>query len=209
MTDSRALVPPMASADQRFGIVLGDVAGKGLPAALLMAKLQATVRALASERTSLATLGEETNRILCRDGLPNRFATMVYAEVTADTGSVTVLNAGHPPPLVSRNGGLEELPLGGIALGIVADAAFSEQRIELARGEVLVIFSDGVTEAVNGSDEFFGDERLRTGLQALDGMGAAGIGSRVVAAVDEFVGPTRPHDDLSLVVLRRTARRAD
>jgi len=191
--------------DRRFGIVLGDVAGKGLPAALLMAKLQATVRALASESTSLATLGEQTNRILCRDGLSNRFATMVYVNVTANSGSVAVLNAGHPPPLVLRNGRVEELPRGAIAMGILPDARFFETPVELGDGDALVIFSDGVTEAMNVSDEFFGDERLRGRLLGLGGMDASGIGTEVVADVDEFVGDTRPHDDLSLVVLRRTS----
>jgi sigma-B regulation protein RsbU (phosphoserine phosphatase) len=191
--------------DRRFGIVLGDVAGKGLPAALLMAKLQATVRALASESPSLATLGEQTNRILCRDGLSNRFATMVYVNVTANSGSVAVLNAGHPPPLVLRNGRVEELPRGAIAMGILPDARFFETPVELGDGDALVIFSDGVTEAMNVSDEFFGDERLRGRLLGLGGMDASGIGTEVVADVDEFVGDTRPHDDLSLVVLRRTS----
>ena len=190
--------------DRRFGIVLGDVAGKGLPAALLMAKLQATVRALASETTSLATLGEMTNRILCRDGLSNRFATMVYVDVTAGSGSVAVLNAGHPPPLVLRNGLVEELPRGAIAMGILPDAPFFETPVELGDGDALVIFSDGVTEAMNVSEEFFGDERLRGRLLALRGLDASGIGTAVVADVDGFVGDTRPHDDLSLVVLRRT-----
>jgi phosphoserine phosphatase RsbU/P len=197
------LVDCIPIGNRRFGIVLGDVAGKGLPAALLMSKLQATVRALASETTSLATLGEKTNRILCRDGLPNRFATMVYVEVTADSGSVTVLNAGHPHPLVIRNGGLEELPTDAMALGFFADAPFSERSVNLAAGDALVLFSDGVTEAVNVSEEFFGDDRLRSLLLALSGMDASGIGTAVVADVDEFVGDTRPHDDLSLVVLRR------
>jgi sigma-B regulation protein RsbU (phosphoserine phosphatase) len=189
---------------QRFGLVLGDVAGKGLPAALLMAKLQATVRALASQESSTAMLGEKTNRILCRDGLPNRFATMVYVQVTQDSGSVTVLNAGHPPPLVLRHDRMEELPSGAMALGIMADAPFSDNRVELADGDVMVMFSDGVTEAMNTDDEFFGDERVRGLLPALRGMDAQGIGRAVVAAVDAFVADTRPHDDLSLVVLRRT-----
>jgi phosphoserine phosphatase RsbU/P len=170
-----------------------------------MAKLQATVRALAAESTSLATLGERTNRILCRDGLSNRFATLIYLDLTADSGSVAVLNAGHPPPLVLRKGSLNELPGGSIALGILPDASFFETPVELGDGDAVVIFSDGVTEAMNVSEEFFGDERLRTHLQSLRGTDAAGIGSAVVAAVDRFVGDTRPHDDLSLVVLRRTS----
>ena len=197
------LVDYLPLSEKRFGIVLGDVAGKGLPAALLMAKLQSTLRALATEDNSLAELGQKMNRILCRDGLPNRFATLVYLDMGARSSGVRVLNAGHMPPLVLRATTLEELPNGAMALGMFPDAVFSEQRVDLADGDVLIVFSDGLTEAMNGREEFFGDERLRTCLPALARMAARDIGTRVVAAVDEFVGDARPHDDLSLVVLRR------
>jgi len=188
---------------QRFGLALGDVAGKGLPAALLMAKLQSTLRALASEELTLAALGQRMNRILCRDGLPNRFATLVYLEVRAQSGSVRLLNAGHLPPLVLRAERIEELPTGSMALGMLPEATFFEQCVELADGDTLVVFSDGLTEATNDRDEFFGDERLQADLPILPRRSARDIGTGLVAAVDEFVGDARPHDDLSLIVLRR------
>ena len=189
--------------DDRFGIVLGDVAGKGLPAALLMAKLQSTLRALSLDEPSLAVLGDKTNHILCRDGLPNRFATLVYLQVGAVSGAVRVLNAGHPPPLVLRGKAVEELQFGSMALGMLPEATFSEHYAELADGDVLLVFSDGLTEAMNEREDFFGDRRVRDCLLSLTGMVAKDVGTRVVAAVDEFVGDARPHDDLSLVVLRR------
>jgi len=188
---------------QRFGLALGDVAGKGLPAALLMAKLQSTLRALAVDEPSLAALGQKMNYLFCRDGLPNRFATLVYLEVTACSGSVRVLNAGHLPPIVLRGTCIEELPRGSMALGLMPEAIFSEAHVELADRDVLMVFSDGLTEAVNDRDEFFGDERLRARLPALAGLAARDLGTRVVTAVDEFVGDAKPHDDLSLIVLRR------
>jgi phosphoserine phosphatase RsbU/P len=188
---------------QRFGLALGDVAGKGLPAALLMAKLQSTLRALANEGTSLAALGQRMNRILCRDGLPNRFATLVYLEVCAESGSIRLLNAGHLPPLVLRAERIEELPTGSMALGMLPEATFFEQCVELADGDTLIVFSDGLTEATNDRDEFFGDERLQAHLPILPRTSARDIGTSMVAAVDEFVGDARPHDDLSLIVLRR------
>jgi hypothetical protein len=188
---------------QRFGLALGDVAGKGLPAALLMAKLQSTLRALAIEETTLAALGQKMNRILCRDGLPNRFATLVYLEVCAQSGSIRLLNAGHLPPIVLRGERLEELPTGSMALGMLPEATFSEQCVELADGDTLVVFSDGLTEATNDQEDFFGEERLRAQLEQLARTSAKNIGTRLVAAVDEFVGDARPHDDLSLIVLRR------
>jgi sigma-B regulation protein RsbU (phosphoserine phosphatase) len=190
---------------QRFGLALGDVAGKGLPAALLMAKLQSTLRALADEGTTLAALGERMNRILCRDGLPNRFATLVYLEVCAQSGSVRLLNAGHLPPLVLRAERIEELPTGSMALGMLPEATYFEQSVELADGDTLIVFSDGLTEATNDRDEFFGDERMQAHLPVPPRTSAKDIGTRLVAAVDEFVGDARPHDDLSLIVLRRAS----
>ncbi len=189
--------------EEHFGLALGDVAGKGLPAALLMAKLQSTLRALALEETSFAALGHKMNRILCRDGLPNRFATLVYLEVATQSGSVRLLNAGHMPPLILRNETIEELPTGSMALGMLPEATFSEQRVDLADGDIMIVYSDGLTEATNERDEFFGDERLRDRLPAMAHAAARDIGTRIVAAVDEFVGDARPHDDLSLIVVRR------
>ena len=145
------------------------------------------------------------NTILCRDGLPNRFATLVYLDLGAGSGCVRMLNAGHPPPLVLRGTTLEELPNGSMALGMFPDAVFSEQRVEFADGDALIVFSDGLTEAMNGNAEFFGDERLRARLPPLARMTAERIGAEVVAAVDDFVGDARPHDDLSLIVLRRVS----
>jgi len=193
---------------RHHGVALGDVAGKALPAALLMAKLLATLRALVPHVDTLGELGDSVNRILKRDGLPNRFATLVYLVVTADEGEVRVLNAGHMPPLVVRGGTIEELPRGSMALGIVDDATFPEQRVALAGGDVLVVYSDGITEAMNPSGEFFGDDRLRTFLRETAGQPADRIGSRLIGALAAFVSGARRHDDVSLVVLKRHTARA-
>jgi hypothetical protein len=197
------LVDYLRLQQDRTLVALGDVAGKGLSAALLMAKLQATIRALAPEFDSLAAVVEKVNHILYRDGLPNRFATLVLLDVCAG-GRVRLVNAGHMPPL-RIDDALEELPRGGIALGLRPTGGYTEQETMLARGDILVVYSDGVTEAMNGRLEFFGDDRLRAVLAGAAGSSAEQTGSALVAAVDAFVGDARPHDDLSLVVLRRTA----
>lgn len=189
--------------DTRHAVVLGDVAGKALPAALLMVKLQATLRALIPQFAALSDLGAGVNRILVRDGLPSRFATLIYLVLTADSGVVRVLNAGHPPPLIIGGRTIEELPRGSIALGILADAVFAEERVDLASGDVLVAYSDGVTEAANAADEFFGDERLREAVARRAGQPAAAIGESILAALAEFVGDAPQHDDVSLVIVRR------
>jgi phosphoserine phosphatase RsbU/P len=189
--------------EQRACIVLGDVAGKGLPAALLMAKLQATLRALAPHSASLEEIGSGVNTILHRDGLPNRFATLVYLEVSPGSGHVRVLNAGHMPPFVVHAATTTALPRGSFALGLLRNATFAEQSVDLLDGETLVVYSDGVTEAMNAAGEFFGDERLVALLPSIARLPAAAAGERIVAAVDAFVGAAPRHDDLSVVILRR------
>jgi serine phosphatase RsbU (regulator of sigma subunit) len=190
---------------RRLGVMLGDVAGKGLPAALLMAKLQATLRALVSGVASLGALGAEVNRILNRDGLPNRFATLVYLEIAPGSGRVRLLNAGHPPPLRLRSSGVDELPRGSIALGIAPDMDFVDQEVEIQPGETLVVYSDGITEAMNAAGDFFGDERLRAALLPSRTGTAAQAGARILDAVDAFVGEAPVHDDMSLVILTRVS----
>ncbi len=197
------LVDCLEIAPGRVAFALADVAGKALPAALLMAKVQSTLRALATDVPSLSDLAGKTNAILCRDGLPNRFATLVYMEVRDGDGSVRLVNAGHMPPVRIADGSYHELPHGDMALGMMPGSTYSEQQVELQPGELLVIYSDGVTEALNEGGEFYGDDRLRAVFAGLGGLTASEAGTRLLASVDAFIGPTRPYDDLSLIVLRR------
>lgn len=192
--------------ENRFGVALGDVAGKGLGAALFMAKLQATLRALAPDFRSMSGLGAKLNQIFYRDGIANKFASLAYLEFQPDSDFVRVLNAGHFPPIAIReNGAIEEMPKGTMALGISADANYGEQQIELAKGDLLLIYSDGVTEARNTDGEFFGEQRLRDLLPALAGLSPKQTGAKLLAEVDRFVGDARANDDLSLVVLKRVS----
>ena len=192
--------------DRRHAVVLGDVAGKALPAALLMVKLQATLRALVPQFDHLGDLGSAVNKILVRDGLPNRFATLVLLLVTEDLGGISVLNAGHMPPLVIRGREVEAMAPGSMVLGMIADAAFSEQRIEMRDQDVLIVYSDGVTDAMNESGEFFGDGRLRETIDDAIGQPVEAIGTRIRHAIEAFVGEAPRHDDVSLVVLKRRER---
>lgn len=198
------LVDYIQVAESRWGLVLGDVSGKGLGAALLMAKLQATLRALAWGYDSLAELGERVNAILHRDGLSGRFATLLYLEVSPSTGRVRVLNAGHMPPIVLGQDSVRTLPPVARPLGAFADASYTEQSMDLAEGELLVAYSDGLTDALNEAGEFFGEEGLQGILPRLRGLSAREAGERIRDAAARFVGDARPADDLSLVLLRRT-----
>jgi len=187
----------------RLGLSLGDVAGKGLGAALFMAKLQSTLRALAPGRRSVADLGTQLSGIFDRDGLPNRFASLAYLEVTHDSGEVAVLNAGHMPPLHIRGSAITEMPRGGPALGIVKHSAYEEQRVDLQKDDILLVYSDGLTEAQNASGDFFGDERLRRLLGRIQGLDATRTGNHILERIQRFAGDVRQHDDLSLMILRR------
>lgn len=189
--------------EDRLALTLGDVAGKGLGAALLMAKLQATLRAVVSETRDLAELGGRVNAILHRDGVPGKFATLVYLELAPGSGTVKLLNAGHLPPSVLRSGGLETLEPQAPPIGILPDLAFVEQRVDLAPGDLMAVFSDGLPEAVNEAGEFFADERVNALLAGLRSCSAAEAGNRVLWAVADFVRHARPHDDLSLIFLKR------
>jgi hypothetical protein len=197
------LVDYLEIGEDRYGIALGDVAGKGLKAALLMVKLQATLRALAADFTSLAGLGAKLNTILRRDGLPNSFASLVYLELQSGSGTVRLLNAGHMPPLILKDGVIQETAHGAVAIGVMSDATFTEQQIEFQRGDTLLIYSDGLTEAANAAGEFFGEQRVFALLGSFIGLSAPQIGERLVTAVDQFVGEARAHDDLSVIVLKR------
>ena len=197
------LVDYLALPGGRLGLMLGDVAGKGLGAALLMAKLQATLRALAPETAALDGLGGRLNAIFCRDGLPNRFATLVYLELHPGSGSVHLLNAGHLPPLVLGGGGLTEMEPVAPPLGILPDAEYPEQRLQLTVGERLVAYSDGVTDARNTAGEMFGDDRLRALLTESLSLGPADLGMRLLSEILKFSGDERLPDDLSLIILQR------
>lgn len=186
------------------GLALGDVAGKGLGAALLMAKLQATLRAIAPEYDHLGEVGARLNRTLCRDGLPNRFATLVYAHLEPGSGAVRVLNAGHVPPVVLSAHGADRLLAPALPLGITLDAAFDEQRLSLQTGEMLVVYSDGLSEATNAAGEFYGEQRLHQVWTALRGSTAAAAGRILLADVEQFIAGAPQEDDLSLLVIQRT-----
>ncbi len=201
------LVDYQAIGDGRFAVSLGDVSGKGLAAALFMAKLQATVRAIAPAIYSLSELGARVNEIFCRDGIPGRFASMVYAEVTDSGGLIRFLNAGHMPPLLIREGGIEEFEKGGPAVGLSTASRYKEYETELQPKDLLVIVSDGVSEARDSYGAFFGDDRLERLLAAAHGRTAREVGERIVAAVDDFVGSAKPSDDLSVVVVVRRPER--
>ena len=187
----------------RVGLSLGDVAGKGLGAAMLMAKLQATLRAMAPDFLSFAELGARINRIFYRDCGPTRFATLIYAELAANSHRLRILNAGHPPPIVVGVSGVHVLPSVAHPIGMMSDAVYVEQQIELEPGGLVLFHSDGLTEARNVDGAFFGDDRLLELLPALRNLPAEAVGTRIIEEVELFIGEARPSDDFSMIILKR------
>ncbi len=196
------IVDVLRAEDERFFLLLGDVAGKGLGAALLAARLQAAFRALAPDSPSLAALGEQLNKIFLRDGPSNRFATAVALSGRPGDTALRVLNAGHPPPLLVRRGQVSPVPGSGPALGIVPGARYTEHLVTLERGDTLVVYSDGVTEATNPAGDFFDEGRLLSVTAALASASPEAMGRAIQDAVRAFEGGERPHDDLSLILVR-------
>ena len=187
-----------------LGVALGDVAGKGLGAALLMAKLQASLRATAPGAPDLGALGDRLNGILCRDGLDNRFATLFYLEAPAGDGAVRFLNAGHNPPLVVRSASVELVEQSFRPLGMFPDSTYAEGRLELLPGDLLVVYSDGLVEARDLADREFGLDRLKTLVTSLRDRPPAEAGRVILEEVDRFLGDDKPQDDLSLILIQRS-----
>jgi hypothetical protein len=191
--------------EARFGVSIGDVAGKGLGAALFMVKIQSTLRALAPDVQPLRVLAAKLNTILIRDGMPGKFASLVFVSFTSANGDLRFFNAGHMPPLVVSPDGVKELPKGSAALGLSAETEFSEQEFRLSPGQSLVIYSDGLTEAQNEAKEFYGLERFKTLCAGCRSLTAQSFGEKIVSTVTAFEGEARRTDDLSLVILQRSA----
>ncbi len=192
--------------DGRLIIALGDVSGKGTAAALLMSSLHAAVHAQSGSHDSLVSTISAVNRYLA-DNIPaNRFVTLFYAELDPESGALSFLNAGHNPPLIVHSAGtVEQLASGGLPLGIKPDAEYREGRTQLQPGDVLVVYSDGVTEAVSPTGEEFGATRLYEVVARNVEASAAGIRDRIESSLTKFAQGTSAADDITLVIVKRQA----
>ena len=190
--------------DGRLVIALGDVSGKGTAAALLMSSLHAAIHAQSASHNTLSATISAVNRYLA-DNIPaNRFVTLFYAELDPESGALSFLNAGHNPPLIVHSAGtVEQLASGGLPLGIKPDAEYREGRTQLQQGDVLVIYSDGVTEAVSPTGEEFGATRLYEVVSRNIEASAAGIRDRIESSLTKFAQGTSAADDITLVIVKR------
>jgi sigma-B regulation protein RsbU (phosphoserine phosphatase) len=217
----------------RVGFAVADVAGKGLPAAILMSMVQASLRSQADGGRATTEICDSMNRLLYRSTAPNAYATFFYGVFEPDTRHLCFVNAGHNPPLVVRArpavaataataaastvGGMlavaamarteeseeaERLRATGLVLGAVSDSPYLEESVQLQPGDVVVAYTDGVTEAFGPGGQEFGEERLFEVVASARGLPASAIVERVARAVEAWRGGAPAHDDLTLVVAR-------
>lgn len=198
-----------AAADSQppqFLFAVADVAGKSIPAALLMATFQASLKTLSATPTSLTELVVAMNRYACsnsQNGL--RFTTAFLAQYAPETRRLTFVNAGHNAPMLLRASGsqiIERLTDGGLPLGIMADTVYQSREIELHPGDWLLIFTDGLVEAENARQEEFGEIRLAQILQSNAATNPQDLLRRIMTDLDYFVGATPQHDDVTCLLVK-------
>ena len=187
--------------DRTFGFVLADVAGKGPPAALLTAMLQGIFSAHAYTASTAAHTMARVNESLVHRGIEARFATVMYGMLSCD-GCLTYCNAGHNPPLLFGRRGVRRLEQGGLIVGVFQQASFEEEKLQLEPGDTLVVFSDGVSEAMNSDGEEFGEERLASCVEDNREMPPAKLLECILESVQRFRADAPPSDDLTVFILR-------
>jgi sigma-B regulation protein RsbU (phosphoserine phosphatase) len=190
--------------DGKVGLALGDVSGKGMPASLMAMGLHARVHVLAEEPGNLGPFMARINKATCAKCPSNRFITFFFCLLDPVTGDLAYANAGHNPPIIVRaNGEAEMLEGGGPVLGILPIAPYSEMHARLEHGDILAVYSDGVTEANNSAYDEFDEPRLIQVLQRNRTEPATGIVQAVMTAVGEFAAGAPQADDITLVVAKR------
>jgi len=188
----------------RLGIVVADVSGKGIPAALIMATFRTALRTELRRQADVRSVAEELNRALLEPRESSRFVTAVYGVLDPATGSFRYVNCGHNPPLLLRRGGPRELlPSGGPVLGLFAEERFATGEVTIGPGDGLVLYTDGVVEPADARDQQFGMERLEAVARASIGEPAGRVVDAVVGATRAFTGRDHHEDDFTLVVVRR------
>lgn len=193
------------SARDAFGFTLGDVAGKGPPAALMSALMQGMFASQAQYAEGPASAVTHMNKALCRRGLESRFVTLMFGIIRAD-GTLTYCNAGHNPPVIIGKSGVRRLEEGGPVVGLLEFAPYSQESVKLDPGDIVVVFSDGVSEALNAAGEEFGDDRLlaaaHQAARDADDVTSPALVESIVSAVRAFTKEAPQSDDITAMVIR-------
>lgn len=191
-------------AKDRWGLVIADVSGKGVPAALFMALSRTLIRASTMTNADPAAAIGRANQLICEDSKTSMFVTLFYAILDSHAMTLNYVNAGHNPPLLLQgtSSDVRLLKAKGIALGVVDDVELQSVKVDLRAGDVLVLYTDGVTEAFNNRDEEFGEERLLKVITENRNRPAAEILDQILTEINTFAGSRPQHDDITIMVLR-------
>lgn len=192
--------------DNRLIVAVGDVSGKGTGAALLMSSLHAAVRAQSQTRRTISEVMGEINEYIFENSPSNKFLTLFYGELDPETGTLVYSNGGHNTPMLIRpSGEIISLDQGGLPVGMMKGVLYQEATVFFNPGDTLIIYSDGITESINDRDEEFGEERLIDVVKHNLSRSASGIRDRIDESLSRFVGTTAPVDDMTLMIIKRTA----
>lgn len=196
----------LALPEGHLGVAIGDVSGKGIAAALMMASLQASLRGEAMRAPeNLAAVIGNVNRMVYEASSANRYATFFYAQYDPHTRRLTYVNAGHNPPMLFHRDGqklqINRLEIGGTVVGLLETFPYEQSAVTIAPGDVFIAFTDGISEAMNSADEEWGEAHLIETIQQCANLTPSEIISRIMQAADGFVAGAKQHDDMTLVVL--------
>lgn len=194
--------------DRELGLVLGDVSGKGMPAALMVSTLHAGLKLLAGRQPDATEIMERFNEYLFQSSASNRFATLIFARLERPTGQLRFVNAGHNPGLLLHpDGGVERLPAGGLPLGLLSQTVYREQAVGIAPGDLLCLYSDGITEAMSAGGEEFGERRLAELLRRIQSVPLSDGMREIRRQMDCWADEAPQADDQTVLLLRRVASR--
>jgi sigma-B regulation protein RsbU (phosphoserine phosphatase) len=186
----------------RVGMTIADVSGKGVPAALLMSNVQASLRAFCNGERPITSAIGEVNRSVTRSSSGGKFITLFYGEIDWKDGVLRYVNAGHNYPLLlRRDGSLDELAEGGLILGLMEEAAYSEGVARFSPGDSLLLYSDGISEAVDSRGRDYGEDRLKTVWRGCVGLSPEAVIERLLNDVVTFRGSAGQSDDMTAVVV--------
>jgi len=189
-------------------VVMADVSGKGVPAALFMALSRTVIRVNASRYANPADVIRDANNVIWHDSESGMFVTTVYAQVDSENRRFTYVNAGHNPPLLFRGRTHDIIQLGptGIAVGMMENARYEAKDLAMEPGDIIVLYTDGVTEAINQQDQMFGQERLQHMVRTSKSSSAGDLLEDILEAVRSFCGDQLQSDDITLMVIRCAVR---
>jgi len=189
--------------DERMGLVIADASGKGMPAALMIAQIQAILRSEVYNGNDIGTILSNMNRLVLTSSNAESYATLFYAELHVKTGELEYANAGHNYPVLARaSGSLELLEEGGPIIGALPDMKYKSERVQLHEGDVLFLFTDGVSEAMDSEEREFGEERIRSMVTELRREEPEELMQAILEAVRKHDPTEPPRDDTTIITMK-------